>query len=286
MPEVVVSGRGRAREYVTSGPPFREHGGDSFPFIARPAAFQTDQSEGCYGSNWPMAGRGRGKFKSRRERAGAVAAAACSQAGSGGGRTAAGVRSPRRRCPAPGAGAGGGASLRQREAGCGAAGVCQKGLGSVSGRVGPPGGSLRSLLGLRGHRPLPGVGLARPRAGCVFRLSCGRKETRPYAVGHLGAGRGAGAYLCYQCSCYCVVLAAAPQQVPPGGIPGARSRCSIKRGRGGTGWGACAIQVYDRVKVVFKVRVLSMGAKVSLAPKNNGSYNVCGWRCYKMMCVC
>lgn len=142
------------------------------------------------------------------------------------------------------------ASLRQREAGCGAAGVCQKGLGSVSGRVGPPGGSLRSLLGLRGHRPLPGVALARPRAGCVFRLSCGRNETCPYAVGHPGAGRGAGAYLCYQCSCYCVVLAAAPQQVPPRDIPGARSRCSIKRGRGGTGWGACAIQVYDRVKVV------------------------------------
>lgn len=236
---------------------------------------RTGQWQGEGAGNLNPAGSGQGQWQRARRR-GAAAAGRRLVCGACGG----GAR-PRGQAR----GGGWGASLRQREAGCGAAGVCQKGLGSVSGRVGPPGGSLRSLLGLRGHRPLPGVGLARPRAGCVFRLSCGRKETRPYAVGHLGAGRGAGAYLCYQCSCYCVVLAAAPQQVPPGGIPGARSRCSIKRGRGGTGWGACAIQVYDRVKVVFKVRVLSMGTKVSLAPKNNGSYNVCGWRCYKMMCV-
>lgn len=74
MPGAVVPRRGRLFEYPTSGPLFREHGGDSPGLIARRAVFQTDQSGRCYGSNWPMAERGSGKFKSRPARPGAVAA--------------------------------------------------------------------------------------------------------------------------------------------------------------------------------------------------------------------
>ncbi|KAI6075730.1 hypothetical protein LUU34_00279600 [Aix galericulata] len=70
----VVPRRGRLFEYATSGPLFREHGGDSPRLLARRAVFQTGQSGCCYGSNWPMAERGSGKFKSRPARPGAVAA--------------------------------------------------------------------------------------------------------------------------------------------------------------------------------------------------------------------
>lgn len=70
----VVPRRGRLFEYATSGPLFREHGGDSPRLLAIRAVFQTGQSGCCYGSNWPMAERGSGKFKSRPARPGAVAA--------------------------------------------------------------------------------------------------------------------------------------------------------------------------------------------------------------------
>lgn len=62
-----VVGGGRLFECVTFAELFQEHGGDFLLFIARWAAFQTGQSECCYGSNWPMAEGGSGKFKSRLE---------------------------------------------------------------------------------------------------------------------------------------------------------------------------------------------------------------------------
>lgn len=79
-----VVGGGRLFECVTFAELFREHGGDFLLFIARWAAFQTGQSECCYGSNWPMAEGGSGKFKSRLEPPRLVAA--WSLAGEAGGR--------------------------------------------------------------------------------------------------------------------------------------------------------------------------------------------------------
>lgn len=212
---------------------FRERGGGSSLLIARRAAFQTGQSEGCYGSNWPIAGRGRGNLNPARSGQGQCSVLAGWERR--GGRTVC-ARSLRWRSLPLGAG---------RQPVVGRSRVW--GRGALRWAVGREwarllgvsrAASLWSLSDVRGHRSLSGerlTGLARPRAGCVFRLSCGRNKAGPRS---LPRRRG-----CLFSSVAAAVCCRPHRhsKLPRGAFPLQNVAVLIKGGRGGTGWGACAV---------------------------------------------